>query len=94
MSGEAQFHTVTAPGLGAWRVSDPGVKAYRYIKQVTNLSAPASYRATVRFRWLNAKGRLICAAACGTRPGAGSRPRRSYPPSSSTEAISSIARMV
>ena len=35
----------------------PGVKIYKYLKQVTNLAAPASYRAAVRFRWLNAKGR-------------------------------------
>ncbi len=58
-SGEAAFHTITAPGLGVWRSSDPGVKAYKYVKQVTNLFAPASYRAIVRFRWLNAKGRQI-----------------------------------
>ncbi len=52
---EALFHTITAPGLGVWRSADPGVKTYRYLKQVTNLSAPASYRAAVRFRWLNAR---------------------------------------
>ena len=57
--GEAQYHTVSAPGLGVWRASDLGVKIYTYIKQVTNLSAPAFYRGAVRFRWLNAKGRLI-----------------------------------
>jgi hypothetical protein len=57
--GEAGFRTITAPGLGVWRSSDPGVKAYRYVKQVTNLFAPASYRAIVRFRWLNAKGHQI-----------------------------------
>ena len=34
------FHTITAPGLGVWRASDPGVKIYRYLKQVTNLFAP------------------------------------------------------
>ena len=56
MPGEALFHTVSAPGLGVWRGSDPKVKVYKYLKQVTNLSSPASYRALVRFRWLNAKG--------------------------------------
>jgi hypothetical protein len=56
---EAMFHTVTAPGLGVWRASDPGVKNYKYLKQVTNLAAPAVYRATVRFRWLNANGHLL-----------------------------------
>jgi hypothetical protein len=56
---ETAFHTVTAPGLGVWRTAAPGVKTYKYLKEVTNLAAPAYYRAAVRFRWLNAKGRLI-----------------------------------
>jgi hypothetical protein len=56
---EALFHTINAPGLGVWRSANSGVKTYRYLKQVTNLSAPAFYRAAVRFRWLNASGRLI-----------------------------------
>jgi hypothetical protein len=59
LPGEATFHAVSAPGLGVWRASAPGVKVYRYIKQVTNLAAPAQYRAAVRFHWLNARGRLI-----------------------------------
>lgn len=57
--GEAEFHTVTAPGLGVWRSSDAKVKVYKYLKQVTNLSAPAAYRGFVRFRWLSAKGHVI-----------------------------------
>jgi hypothetical protein len=56
---EAEFHTVTASGLGVWRSSDPKVKVYKYVKQVTNVSAPAVYRGLVRFRWLNAKGHTI-----------------------------------
>jgi hypothetical protein len=59
MPGEALFHTISAPGLGVWRSSDPGVKIYKYLKQVTNLSSPAFYRAMVRFHWLNARSRLI-----------------------------------
>src|SRR5438874_7964395 len=57
--GRAGFHTVTAPGLGVWRMSDPKVKIYKYLKQVTNLSAPAVYRAVVRFRWLAPRGRVL-----------------------------------
>jgi len=57
--GELEFHTVTASGLGVWRSSDPKVKVYKYLKQVTNVSAPAAYRGFVRFRWLNAKGHTI-----------------------------------
>jgi hypothetical protein len=58
-TGEEEFHTVTAPGLGVWRASDPKVKVYKYLKQVSNLSAPDSYRGLVHFRWLNAKGHVI-----------------------------------
>jgi hypothetical protein len=56
---ETEFHVVTAPGLGVWRWAAPGVKTYRYLKEVTNLAAPAYYRGSVRFRWLNAKGKLV-----------------------------------
>jgi hypothetical protein len=59
MPAEETFHTVSAPGLGVWRTAAPGVRVYKYLKQVTNLSSPAFYRAAVRFRWFNAKGRLI-----------------------------------
>src|SRR5665213_3198913 len=75
--GEETFHTVSAPGLGVWRGSQPGVKIYRYVKQVTNLSSPAVYRALVRFHWLNDGGRVIkraerltskCAQPASTTP--------------------------
>jgi hypothetical protein len=56
---EAAFHTVTAGGTGAWRQSDPGVKIYKYLRQVTNLSAPASFRALVLYRWIDDKGRVM-----------------------------------
>jgi hypothetical protein len=55
----ALFHTVKAPGLGVWRESDQGVSSYKYLNKVTNLSAPAVYRAAVRFRWLDATGHPI-----------------------------------
>jgi hypothetical protein len=56
---EPVFHTVSAPGFGVWHASEPGVKIYKYVKQVTNLAAPAAYRAVVRFRWIGEKGRTI-----------------------------------
>jgi hypothetical protein len=59
MSGEGSFHTITGAGLGVWRSSDPRVKVYKYLKQVSNLASPAVYRAVVDFRWLNAKGHVI-----------------------------------
>jgi hypothetical protein len=57
--GEAAFHAVTASGLGVWRSADPRVKTYKYLKQVTNLSSPASYRGFVQFRWIGDKGHTI-----------------------------------
>ena len=57
--GAPGYHAVSAPGLDSWRASAPGVKSYAFIKQVTNLAAPAFYRGAVRFRWLNAKGHQI-----------------------------------
>jgi len=57
--GEAAFHTVTYPGLGVWRSADPKVKTYKYLKQVVNLSSPASYRGFVQFRWIGDRGHVI-----------------------------------
>jgi hypothetical protein len=59
MPGETGYHAVAAPGLGVWRASDPGVGVYKYVKQVTNLSAPADYRGLVSFRWQGPRGRTI-----------------------------------
>jgi hypothetical protein len=59
LPSEAVFRTVAAAGLGLWRTASPTVRVYRYIKQVTDLAAPAVYRAAVRFRWLTTKGKLI-----------------------------------
>jgi len=64
---ETDYHRVAAPGLGVWRDAAPGVKAYRFLKQVTNLAAPAFYRGAIRFHWLNAHGRLIAASELRTR---------------------------
>ena len=57
--GEVLFRAIVAPGLSAWRTSEAGVHVYRYVRQVTNLSAPAVYRALVHFRWLDARGAVI-----------------------------------
>jgi hypothetical protein len=56
---EMGYRAVAAPGLGVWRASDPGVGVYKYVKQVTNLSAPADYKGLVTFRWQGARGRTI-----------------------------------
>jgi hypothetical protein len=68
LSGETPFHLVAGPGLGVWRASNQGVMIYKYVKQVTDLSFPAIYRAVVRFHWLNAKGRVVRRTALLTPP--------------------------
>jgi hypothetical protein len=88
--GELEYHTVTFNGLGLWRSSDPRVKVYRYVKQVTNLSAPASYRGLVRFRWMSAKGHVVkraerLTAHCAQpAPAAEPAPPAATPPSEGT----------
>ena len=67
-SEEESYRRVTAMGLGVWRLSTPGVKSFRYLHQVTNLAAPASYRGAVHFRWLNAHGRDVADAELRTKP--------------------------
>lgn len=56
---ETGYHPVLAPSVGVWRTADPGVKAYKRLEQVTNLSAPASYRALISFRWAGPHGHVL-----------------------------------
>lgn len=53
------FHVLLAAGPAAWQRSEVGVKIYKYVRQVTDLPAPAGFRAVVLYRWLNEKGRVL-----------------------------------
>jgi hypothetical protein len=57
--GERGYRPVLAPGVGVWRTAQAGVKAYKHLEQFTDLSAPASYRVLISFRWLGAHGRVL-----------------------------------
>ena len=57
--GETGYHPVLAPGVGVWRSADPGVKAYKHLEQVTDLAAPADYRALISFRWDGPHGHVL-----------------------------------
>ncbi len=85
--GETGYHAVAAPGLGVWRASAPGVGVYKYVKQVTNLTAPAEYKGLVTFRWQGARGRTIKRDERRTRrcsqPAAAPAPAAGTPSSSS-----------
>jgi hypothetical protein len=58
-AGEATFHTLSASGLGVWQRSEVGVKIYKYVRQVTDLPAPAAFRAVIQFRWLDGQGHVM-----------------------------------
>ena len=59
LPGSLMFQRIQAPGLGTWNKADAGVAKYRFRQKVENLPAPASYRAVVSFRWLNAAGKVF-----------------------------------
>ena len=56
--GVPGFHPPSA-GVGAWQRSEAGVKIYKYVRQVTNLPAPATFRALIRFRWFDEAGHVL-----------------------------------
>jgi hypothetical protein len=56
---EEGFHAITTAGLGSWQRSEAGVKIYKVRQAVTDLPAPAVFRAIVRYRWMNEKGQVI-----------------------------------
>jgi hypothetical protein len=49
---------VSAPRLSRWNRSKPGVAGFVYTKRVTRLAQGRWYRAVVRFRWHDARGRV------------------------------------
>jgi hypothetical protein len=61
-TGAEGFRPVSAPGLGRWWKSKPGVEAFGYRQGVRNLLENAVYRARVDFRWYSAEGELVDAA--------------------------------
>jgi hypothetical protein len=36
-----------------------GLKIYKYVRQVTDLPAPATFRALVQYRWLDERDHLL-----------------------------------
>jgi hypothetical protein len=54
-----RWRKVVAPGFDTWLTSAAGVRRYSYTRTIQNLTAPASYRTIVRFRWLDADGAVL-----------------------------------
>jgi hypothetical protein len=55
-SSRTRFKRVAVPSWSGWVTSDPGRQGFVFTKRVEGLTAPAAYRATVTFRWLDARG--------------------------------------
>jgi hypothetical protein len=64
---DPEWRRIDAPGFGPWQSADPGVRRFVYDKRVEGLLAPASYRAVLRFRWLDAHGHTVGHARRTTR---------------------------
>ena len=54
-----RWSALTAPGFGTWVSSTAGTSRYSYTKRVEHLLAPASYRVLLRFRWVDAGGKIV-----------------------------------
>jgi hypothetical protein len=53
------YRASAVPGLGVWRKSAKGRSGFVYTQRVQALAVPAFYRATVRYRWYDAAGKLL-----------------------------------
>jgi hypothetical protein len=58
MAGQTEFAPVRLPAWGVWERSERGRTAFIFTKKVRGLRAPGAYRARVRFRWYDARGRI------------------------------------
>ena len=64
---EPAWRRVTTPGFGAWLTAPPKAGRYVYDKTVERLLAPAEYRAVIRFRWRDARGRVLRTESARTK---------------------------
>jgi hypothetical protein len=56
--GGSAWQKVVVPKFGTWQKSLAGKPGFIYEKRVDQLQAPASYRAEIRYRWYDARGKL------------------------------------
>jgi hypothetical protein len=57
--GTADWARLELPKWGVWQRSAAGVPGFIVGKSVAELTAPAAYRAVVRFHWYDADGRVL-----------------------------------
>jgi hypothetical protein len=56
------WRRIAAPELGGWRTAAAETTRYISSRRVTQLVGPSSYRAVVRFRWVDADGDTVAGA--------------------------------
>jgi hypothetical protein len=61
------WRRVAAPELGGWRTADAATTRFISSRRVTQLVGPSHYRALVRFRWVDAHGKVVAAARARSR---------------------------
>jgi hypothetical protein len=58
--GTTGYRLVTGvPGFGVWETSAAGIGIFNYSQEVTSLTAPASFRVQVGYRWLDGARHVI-----------------------------------
>jgi hypothetical protein len=65
--GQRRWRRLKAAGFGVWERADPNVAGFVFTKRVNGLPVPATYRALVRFRWVDAGGTTIRRSHARTR---------------------------
>jgi hypothetical protein len=61
------WRRVASPELGGWRTAAAETTRFISERRVTQLVGPSSYRALVRFRWLDADGDVVARARARSR---------------------------
>jgi hypothetical protein len=65
--GTSGYHLVNGvPGFGVWENSAPGIGVFAYSQEVTSLTAPASFRVQVGYRWYDAEHEILKRASRST----------------------------
>src|SRR4051795_2459187 len=68
-SGTLGYARVPLPKWGQWEHTERrGIAGFIFTKRVEQLSAPATYRAAVRFRWLDGDGTVVRTARRTSAP--------------------------
>lgn len=63
----SRYVKVAVPGWEAWQQSEAGRSGFVYKKRLVGLIGPGTFRAQIRFRWLDADGKVVRSTKRTTR---------------------------